>query len=158
MRRAMMSALLLSALAAPAFAGDVGVPMDEVRLVSFKQPVATVFMGNPTIADVNMIDSRHAFVLGKTFGETNMIALGVNGRQIANDHVTVFGRRMGMVTLNKGPNQFNFTCTKAHCETQPVPGDDKNYFDTTHGAVMAHEDLGRNAAMASANSGSGGGQ
>jgi hypothetical protein len=146
MRRAILFALMLSAV--PAFAGGVSVPMDEVRIVAFKEPVATVFMGNPTIADVNMIDSRHAFLLGKTFGETNMIALGANGRQIANDHVTVMGRRMGMVTLNRGPAQYNFTCTKAHCETQPVPGDVKTYFDDTHGAVAAHEDLGVKSASA----------
>jgi hypothetical protein len=153
MRRAIVSALLLSALASPAFAGDVAVPMDEVRIVAFKEPVATVFMGNSTIADVNMIDARHAFVLGKTFGETNMIALGANGRQIANDHVTVFGRRMGMVTLNRGANQYNFTCTKAHCETQPVPGDEKGFFDSTNGAIATHEDLGVKSASAAGSSG-----
>lgn len=154
MRRALFSALLLSSFAVPAFAGEVGVPMDEVRMIAFKQPVATVFMGNTTIADVNMIDSRHAFILGKTFGETNMIALNAEGRQVSNDHVTVFGRRMGMVTLNKGANQYNFTCTKAHCETQPVPGDEKQYFDATHGAVATHEDMGvKSASAASAQGG-----
>lgn len=154
MRRALFSALLLCTAAAPAFASDVGVPMDEVRIVTFKQPVATVFMGNTTIADVNMIDARHAFILGKTFGETNMIALNGSGHQVANDHVTVFGRRMGMVTLNKGANQYNFTCTKAHCETQPVPGDEKQYFDATHGAVATHEDMGvKSASNASAQGG-----
>ncbi|MGH6870619.1 MAG: pilus assembly protein N-terminal domain-containing protein [Rhizomicrobium sp.] len=151
MRRAILSALLLSALSAPALAADVSVPMDEVRIVAFKEPVATVFMGNSTIADVNMIDSRHAFVLGKTFGETNMIALGANGREIANDHVTVYGRRMGMVTLNKGANQYNFTCTRTHCETQPVPGDEKGYVDATNGAVQAHEDLGVKSASNASN-------
>ncbi|HTQ14419.1 MAG TPA: pilus assembly protein N-terminal domain-containing protein [Rhizomicrobium sp.] len=155
MRRALLPALLIGAFAAPALAGTVSVPMDEVRIVAFKEPVSTVFMGNPTIADVNMIDSRHAFVLGKTFGETNLIALGANGRQVANDHVTVFGRRTGMVTLNKGVNQYNFTCTSAHCETQPVPGDEKGYFDSTTGAVQAHEDLGVKSASIGANGGPG---
>jgi hypothetical protein len=148
MRRAIMTALLMSAFAAPAAAAGVSVPMDEVRIVAFSEPVSTVFMGNPTIADVNMIDARHAFILGKTFGETNMIALGANGRQIANQHVTVFGRRVGMVTLNRGPAQYNFTCTKAHCETQPVPGDVKTYFDDTHSAISTHEDMGVKSASA----------
>jgi hypothetical protein len=155
MRRAIISALLLSTVAFPAFAANVSVPMDEVRIVTFKEPVATVFMGNPTIADVNMIDSRHAFVLGKTFGETNMIALGTGGRQIANDHVTVFGRRMGAVTLNRGNAQFNYTCTKAHCESQSVPGDDKNFFDATHNAVAQHEDQGVKSASNAAAAGNG---
>jgi hypothetical protein len=146
MRRTLLSVLLLGTLAAPAFAADVSVPMDEVRVIAFNRPVATVYMGNSTIADVNMIDSRHAFVLGKTFGETNLIALAADGREVSNQHITVFGRRVGMVTLNRGPAQFNYTCTKAHCETQPVPGDVKTYFDDTHGAIQAHEDLGVKSA------------
>ncbi len=157
MRRAILSALLLSTFAVPALAAHahrapapadagVAVPMDEVRIVTFKEPIATVFMGNSTIADVNVIDSRHAFVLGKSFGETNLIALGVGGRQIANEHVTVSGRRMGAVTLNRGNAQFSYTCTKAHCEAQSVPGDDKNYFDATHNAVGQNEDQGIKSA------------
>lgn len=146
MRHTLLSALLLSALAAPALAAEVSVPMDEVRMVAFSRPVATVYMGNTVIADVNMIDSHHAFILGKTFGETNMIALGADGREVSNQHVTVFGRRVGMVTLNRGPLQFNYTCTKAHCETQPVPGDVKTYFDDTHVAIQEHEDMGTKAA------------
>ena len=116
--------------------------MDEVRIVTFKEPIATVFMGNSTIADVSDRSPRHAFVLGKSFGETNLIALGVGGRQIANEHVTVSGCRMGAVTLNRGNAQFSYTCTKAHCEAQSVPGDDKNYFDATHNAVGQNEDQG----------------
>ncbi|HEY2071105.1 MAG TPA: pilus assembly protein N-terminal domain-containing protein [Rhizomicrobium sp.] len=155
MRRAIISALLLTACAAPAFAANLTVPMDEVRLVTFKQPVGTVFMGNPAIADVNMIDSRHAFVLGKTFGVTNMIALGTDGRQVANDQVTIYGRVAGQVTLNRGANQYNFSCTRAHCETQPVPGDEKNFVESTNSAINSHEDLGTKAA--NAGSGSSGG-
>ncbi|HEY1629797.1 MAG TPA: pilus assembly protein N-terminal domain-containing protein [Rhizomicrobium sp.] len=149
MRRAILSALASTVFVPVAFAAPapgVSVPMDEVRIVAFSQPVSTVFMGNPMIADVNMIDARHAFILGKTFGETNMIALGANGREISNQHVTVMGRRVGMVTLNRGPLQYNFTCTKAHCETQPVPGDVKTYFDDTHTAIATHEDLGVKSA------------
>jgi hypothetical protein len=129
-----------------ALAADVSVPMDEVRMISFSRPVSTVFVGNTVIAEVNMIDSRHGFLLGKTFGETNMIALGADGHEIANQHVTVFGRRMGAITLNRGAAQYNYTCTKAHCETQPVPGDVKTYFDDTHGAIQTHEDMGVKAA------------
>src|SRR5882724_6723787 len=56
-------------------AGGVGVTVDQARLVSFPAPVKTVYVGNPWIADISMVDSEHAFVLGKTFGVTNLIAL-----------------------------------------------------------------------------------
>jgi hypothetical protein len=149
MKRAASIALLGTAVlfATGADAADgVSVPMDEVRMVAFSQPVTTVYVGNPVIADVTMIDSEHAFLLGKTFGETNMIALGPNGKPISNQHVVVFGRRMGAVTLNRGSQTYNYTCTSLHCETQPVPGDPTDYFGNTHSAIQTHEDLGAKAA------------
>ena len=85
------AALLMSA-SSSALASDLSVPMDEVRMVAFGKPVTTVYVGNPSIADVTVIDSRHVFVLGRTFGSTNLIALGQDGRQVANTHVVVYGR------------------------------------------------------------------
>jgi hypothetical protein len=145
-RNALLATALVFAGLQSANAAGVSVPMDEVRMISFPRAVSTVYVGNSVIAEVNMIDSRHGFLLGKTFGETNMIALGADGRQVANDHITVFGRRMGAITLNRGPAQYNYTCTAAHCETQPVPGDQKTYFDDTHTSVQIHEDMGVKAA------------
>lgn len=148
----LFSTAALLAVNAGAFAAGapgVSVPMDEVRMIAFSQPVTTVYVGNPVIADVSIIDSRHAFLLGKTFGETNVIALGANGKEVSNEHVVVFGRRMGAVTLNRGASTFNYTCTTLHCETQPVPGDPKTYFDETHLAIDMHEGMGIKGASAS---------
>jgi hypothetical protein len=147
------TALVLAGLQSACAAG-VAVPMDEVRMISFPRPVSTVYVGNSVIAEVNMIDSRHGFLLGKTFGETNLIALGPDGREITNEHVTVFGRREGALTLNRGPAQYSYTCTAAHCETQPVPGDNKTFFDDTHSSIQTHEDMGVKAASNGATSAS----
>jgi hypothetical protein len=138
----------LFALNAGARADSVSVPMDEVRVIAFSQPVTTVYVGDPVIADVTMIDPKHAFLLGKTFGETNVIALGPNGKELSNRHVVVFGRRMGAVTLNRGAQTFNYTCTPLHCETQPVPGDPNEYVSNTTSAIDVHENMGAKAATA----------
>jgi hypothetical protein len=154
MRRTVTLAVIaaISSIAgfAPVFAGTFSVPMDEVRILTFSKPVSTVYMGNTVVADATLIDSKHAFVLGKTMGETNLIAMGAGGKVISNDQIAVFGRRVGMVTLNRGSVQFNFSCTSLQCETQPVPGDDKDYFVNTHSAQQTHEDMANKA-------GSGGG-
>ena len=52
MRRALMSFIAATAFAGAAHAADIAVPLDEVRIVAFKQPISTVYMGNPTIADI----------------------------------------------------------------------------------------------------------
>ena len=149
MRRVLASLIAATAFASTAHAADIAVPMDEVRIVAFKQPISTVYMGNPTIADITTIDSQHIFVLGKSFGETNMIALGRDGRPIANDHVTVFGRRMGAVTLNKGAQQFTYSCTSAQCQPAPVVGDAADFHKTMHEEVASHSDALLKAADAS---------
>jgi hypothetical protein len=157
--------LLLSAACAAALAGDamagailvkpVTVPMDNVTLVSFKEPVSTVYIGNPSIAELTLVDSRHVFVMGKRFGATNLIALGPDKMLIENDPVTVSSRRAEAVTVFRGPETYNYVCTGLHCETRPVPGDPKTYFDNTEGEAGEHEDAG--TKLAGGGQGGGGG-
>jgi hypothetical protein len=130
-------------------ARGVAVVMDEVRLVTFERPVSTVFVGNPTIADATIIDPHHAFILGKTFGVTNLIALGPQSQTISNQQITVANRAGGVVTLNKGAAQYTYSCTYAHCETSPRPGDQKSYFEDTESSASSHEDQAIKAASAS---------
>jgi hypothetical protein len=149
--------------AVPAFAGKnhrshtaqtngssgISIPMDEARVIAFSRPVQTVFVGNPTVADVNMIDSRHAFIMGKAFGVTNLIALDSNGNPVASRHVTVLGGST-LVTLNRGPDQFTYACATARCEHARVPGDPKVPYDENMGEVQAREDYAQKQADASA--------
>lgn len=117
----------------------VTVPMDEARVITFSQPVSTLFVGNPAIADVTIIDSRHAYLLGKTFGATNMIGLDANNRQVMNAQVNVTNRVVGSVTLNRGADTYNYSCTELHCETSPRPGDPQAFVGATEGAAQQHE-------------------
>jgi len=77
MRRALFAVTLLAI--APAYAAGrndtVALALDEVHTLTFRTPVSTVYVGNPSIADVTMIDARHAFVQGKGYGRTNIMAL-----------------------------------------------------------------------------------
>ena len=122
------------------------VAMDEARVITFPQPVATVFVGNPTIADITIIDSRHAYLLGKTFGVTNMIGLDLDRNTVMNRTVAVTNRSGGAVTLIKGADTYNYTCTEARCETGPRPGDPLAYVSNTEDAASRHVDSSLKAA------------
>jgi hypothetical protein len=124
------------------------VPMDEARIITFTQPVATLFIGNTTIADVTVIDSHHAYLLGKTFGATNMIGLDANNHQVMNAQINVTNRVVGSVTLNRGAETYNYSCTQMHCETSPRPGDPTSYVSTTETTAQQH-DANARAAVAS---------
>ena len=126
----------------------VTVPMDEARLITFTQPVATLFIGNPTIADVTIIDSHHAYLLGKTFGATNMIGLDASNHQVMNAQVNVTNRMIGSVTLNRGADTYNYSCTELHCETNPRPGDPSTFVNTTESTAQQHEPNAKAAVAA----------
>ena len=125
------------------------VPMDEARLITFTQNIATLFIGNPVIADVTIIDSHHAYLLGKTFGATNMIGLDANNHQVMNAQINVTNRVVGSVTLNRGADTYNYSCTHLHCETSPRPGDPSAFVSNTQGTVQSHQEQVTKAAVAS---------
>jgi hypothetical protein len=150
MRRTLFIALAVL-VASPAYAKGVSIAMDEVRTITFPKPVATIYVGNPSIADINMIDSRHAFILGKGYGNTNLLALDHDGVQVSNTSISVMAREDSTVTLQKGANRITYSCTSSHCEATPQPGDSKDAFDVTSGEISAHETTAKTAANAAGN-------
>jgi Flp pilus assembly secretin CpaC len=157
MRRILFAVMTLSAApayaasvapahVAPAHAGGVSIAMDEVRTVTFPKSVSTIYVGNPSIADINMIDSRHAFILGKGYGNTNMLALDQDGKQVSNTHINVMARQDSSITLQRGANRITYSCTAVHCEATPQPGDGKEAFDAANGEIAAHQTTAKTAA------------
>ena len=143
MHRALLAASLALLAPSPVFAAGLSIAMDEVRTVTFEAPVATVYVGNPSIADITMIDARRAFILGKAYGSTNIIALGKDGESVSNTHVSVLGRQQATVTLQRGTQRTTYNCTSSRCEVAPQPGDGKDVFDTANGQTAAHRGVFR---------------
>src|SRR5262245_47869714 len=85
--------------ASAASAEDIHVPPDQARVVTFSTPAKTVFVGNPAIADLTVIDSTHVFLLGKNLGTTNIVALDAAGREFLDQQVVVIDRPGTMVTV-----------------------------------------------------------
>jgi Flp pilus assembly secretin CpaC len=152
MRRILLPAFLLGTVVmavSPAAASDLTVTLDEVRTITFASPVATVYVGNPSIADINMIDARHAFIQGKGYGSTNIVAINHDGAQISNTRVSVLSNdRESTVVLNRGAARVTYSCTADHCEATPQPGDGKEAFDAGNNQIGQHEDIAKKAAAA----------
>jgi hypothetical protein len=131
---------------------SVYVMIDNVTLVSFKKPVATVYVGNPSIAEPTMVDSQHVFVMGKRFGATNLIALGADKTVVVNEPILVNSQHADAVTVFRGGETYNYSCSDFHCETRPVPGDPNIWFDNTEKPAAEHEDASNKAANVSGGS------
>jgi len=149
MRAFLAAAVLIAATPAHAASDSVALALDEVHTLTFKTPVATVYVGNPTIADVTMLDARHAFVQGKGYGRTNIVALNRDNVQVFNAHITVVGARDGgTVTLNRGAQRVTLTCAGGRCEPTPTPGDDQKAFDSASTQANSHQAAARGVATA----------
>jgi Flp pilus assembly secretin CpaC len=140
--KGLAAALLCSAMAAPlaASAADLTVPMDQVRIVTFRTPVKTVFVGNPLIADVTVVDSTRIFLMGKNFGTTNLVALDENGNQVSNDRITVQTRGGEVVTLHRGSAQTTMACVQGRCQSAPLPGDEVDSFTAVNTQMSDREE------------------
>jgi len=151
MRRiAIAATLFCTAALLPAQAGpnEVQLALDEVHTLTFHSPVATVYVGNPSIADITMVDARHAFVQGKSYGRTNIVALNQAGGQVFGTSISVIGADHGdTVVLNRGAQRVTYSCTVSRCEPTPTPGDGKDSYDAQSSQISLHQDAARKAAV-----------
>jgi len=125
-----MSRRLVSFLAAsavfipfPGIAGEIEVPLDNVITLTLDRPASSVYLANPAIADITKIDARHFFILGKSFGTTNILTVDSSGRQTMNAQLVVTERVGRPVTIQRGNAHSNMICTPVDCEAAPAPGD-----------------------------------
>jgi hypothetical protein len=122
--------LLAAALFAPiaARASDLVVAYDQSQLLRLPRPVASVIIGNPSIADVAVQGGNLLVVTGKTFGVTNIIALDADRNIIQDQRVIVTRDEARIVNLSKGGLRQSYSCTP-NCSPTLTIGDDTAYFD-----------------------------
>jgi len=117
-------AVVIGAAASPHVARALTVPIDESAIVQTSAPIGSVMVGNPSIADVTVVDARRVAVLGRSYGMTNLIVLDRMGRPIMQQRVSVAPAQSGRVSLYRGPLVHNFACSP-RCERTPMPGEEK---------------------------------
>lgn len=115
-----VGALALCALAiyspSPGRAAEsFNVELNQTKALNFSEPVASIMLGNPSIADVHVDNAKRVYVLGRAFGQTNLIALDAEGKTVAMMNVNVTSQSADNLTLNRGTGQVSYNCTP-RCE------------------------------------------
>ena len=118
-----LTALLCAARPGDAIAQDIVAQVDEAQLMRLDRDGATILIGNPSIADVTVQNSRLLVITGKSFGVTNVIVLDTKGREVLNRKLRVATDRSRIVRLYRGPGRRSFDC-ESRCESALIPGDD----------------------------------
>ena len=81
-RLALLSAAVLSAATAAAAASHLTVDINQSRRIGLAGSAANVVVGDPTIADVTMIDAHSVIVTGKGYGVTQIMVMNRAGRTL----------------------------------------------------------------------------
>ncbi len=130
-----------SAMAATPFQ----VPLDQARPLVLKAPATGVVIGNPAIAGVTLQTNQLLFVTGKSYGTTNLIVVGENGRPVYEGMVTVTTDESAdtTLTLTRGTATIRQSCTPV-CRKTPDLSDDQAEFDKAQAQRNAHASGAKN--------------
>ena len=107
--------------------GEIGVFLDQSRLVKLPERVATLIIGNPMIADVSLQSGSLMVVTGKGYGVTNVIALDRNGVALMERRVQVKGPQASTLVVYRGVQRETYSCAPV-CEPRVTLGDSPNFF------------------------------
>jgi Flp pilus assembly secretin CpaC len=113
-----VAALALCASAGAALAsrpGAMTVDLNESRRVTLAGAAATVVVGDPSVADVAMVDAHSVIVIGRGYGSTQLIVTDRKGHTLLASQVTVVSPNNGRVTLTRGLESTEFNCAGARC-------------------------------------------
>ncbi len=125
------AALAIVAVATAAHAGEVQVALDQSRSISLPASASGVVIGNPTVAGVSVQNDRLLFVTGRSYGSTNLIVVGRNGRPIYEARVTVIPDETNVVMVTRGVATARLDCSPL-CRRRPDISDDPQAFTQTN--------------------------
>jgi hypothetical protein len=117
---AMAAALGLVSVAA-AHAEAVSLPLHHAMRVSVNGAATAVLVGNPSVADVTVIDSRTLFITGRNYGGTNIIALDRYGQTVFSGDVVVVSPATA-VKVYRGGARTDLACAPTCSPMPPVQG------------------------------------
>ena len=136
------AALAALSFAAAAYATPTfKVTIDQAKPLTLSSPAAGIVIGNPSIAGVSMQTDRLLFVTGRSYGVTNLIIVGANGRPIYESQITVTpADNNSTVVITRGLSTVRNTCNPI-CRTTPDIADDQAAFDLINKQVGEHAGL-----------------
>jgi hypothetical protein len=108
-------------------ATTVNIQMDQAKIVKMPERTATLVVGNPLIADVSVQPGGIMVITGKSYGVTNVVALGRTGEILMDSSVEVSGPAGSIVVVYRGIERESYSCTP-NCERRITLGDTPTYF------------------------------
>ncbi len=101
------------------------VELNKTHLLRLPAPASAIIIGNPKIADVSVHSDSTLFLLGRGYGETDILILDAQGNTLLHTDIQVIApkRANGINLITPGSGQKSYNCTP-YCRPAPVIGDD----------------------------------
>lgn len=122
--------------------GEIDVQVNMARILRLPSAASTVVIGNPAIADATIQDPETIVLTGKTFGQTNLIALDSVGNPIADLIVEVVTQQDNIVLVYNGTQRNTISCTP-ECSPALMMGDDVDYLGEVAGSKSIVEEASK---------------
>ncbi len=116
---------------------QLAVTVDRAKVIRLPEATRTVVIGNPAIADVAVQRSGIVVITGKSYGETNLIALDAGGNMLAETALVVEATRDAIVTVQRGLERQSYSCTPS-CMPAVQLGDAATYYGSTKDQAQQH--------------------
>lgn len=140
-RSVSLAATLAIALVQPAFSEEtVDLVIDFAKILQTNEPIATLIIGNPGIADAAVQDDQTIVLTGKAAGMTNMIVMNDDGEELANVLVRVASNVRRLTTVFYGSKRQTLSCAPT-CEQVISVGDDKEKFETAKTQIESRQEF-----------------
>jgi len=127
-------------------AADISVILDEARLVKLPERVATLVIGNPSIADAAVQAGGMMVITGKGYGTTNILAIDRAGAVLLEKTIEVREPGTDVVVVYRGIERESYSCTP-YCLRRVMLGDSPPFFDATATQTGARNALAQGLAQ-----------
>ena len=118
---ALTAPLMILTAASAAAAASLVVPIDQSAAVNLPRGTRDVLIGNPAIADVSVLDSGKAVILGKGYGVTNLVVIDQLGRTVMERQIVVSAPTTGRVSVIRGARVDDYACAGGCERTGEAP-------------------------------------
>ena len=151
--KAILTLGIVSLMPAIAHAGTSGghysVELNKTEVVYLPANAGAVVIGNPDIADVSVHSANTIFVVGRGYGETNLVVLNNAGQKIMDADIQVVNNLPAYgVRIYNGADRSTYSCAP-YCQPSPVLGDSPQFIGSNQGRTTA---INNNVASGAASS------
>ena len=91
-------------------AAPLSVSAGQAAHISLSGPVRDIVLGDPTVADVSLVNERTLVVLGKKAGATTLLAFDARGRPLADRQIVVSDIPDQAVIVQRGVTASTYAC------------------------------------------------